>query len=492
MQNPSCTHFVTLIVWLVTLRVFSAEASCILNTATICRGHQFLNSSYPYFDLVMASVNGSNITIQIRTNCIIEDDNVTHSSETSPNNIVKKRQFSDTVNAILPFKQSSCFPCSQYQRRRSDSFVTITNSDSCGVNIFFLNYTEFNSYQSQRLNTSELSSSDSYFNVSFLNVSKVIRREIDRIVIENGNNYPIEVVYVFQYFPVVASRNSCLAAIGSAIGLCVLISLALCWCCVADGEIFKDPDGLNIPAYPYHKPLVIPCCMCCKVPCWQQQIHGFWYYWLQMDQIFWVRWPERTETLNLFQRIVITITFLCFHLIVQIFWNRIFVSNKFIYDLAGNLPTFLAFLFVRLVSASTFVMIIGTFYRPFIRCVSAPTPIWGTDPNSMKRIIGHLLKYSGAVVLVIAVLFTLWGLYVVLVRYDCNYLWFQVLMPFFGTLLLQTALLATPMRFITYIAKNTWGHPVILTEQETAKILFKDDKTKRWSRESNSNDDFSP
>jgi hypothetical protein len=82
-----------------------------------------------------------------------------------------------------------------------------------------------------------------------------------------------------------------------------------------------------------------------------------------MDQIFWVRWPERTETLNLPQRIVITITFLFFHLIVQMYWNRIFVSNKFIYDLADNLPTFLAFLFVRLVSASTFVMIIGTFYR---------------------------------------------------------------------------------------------------------------------------------
>jgi hypothetical protein len=82
-----------------------------------------------------------------------------------------------------------------------------------------------------------------------------------------------------------------------------------------------------------------------------------------MDHIFWVRWPERTETLNIFKRIMVAITFLFFHLIVQIYWNRIFVSNKFIYELADNLPTFLAFLFVRLVSASTFVSIIGTFYR---------------------------------------------------------------------------------------------------------------------------------
>jgi hypothetical protein len=132
--------------------------------------------------------------------------------------------------------------------------------------------------------------------------------------------------------------------------------------------------------------------------------------------------------------------------------------------------------------------------------VNAPTPIWGNDPNPVKRIIGQILKYSGAVILIVAVLFTLWGLYEILARFDCHYLWFQVLMPFFGTLVLQTALLATPMRFVTYIAKNTWGHPVILTEQETAKILFKTQSPKRWNEESqrdnylenqNFHDDFS-
>jgi hypothetical protein len=107
------------------------------------------------------------------------------------------------------------------------------------------------------------------------------------------------------------------------------------------------------------------------------------------------------------------------------------------------------------------------------------------------------LQYTGAIILFAAVVFTIGGLYTILVRYDCRYLWYQVLLPFFATLLLETALLATPMRFITYIAKNTWGYPVTTTyiqqpspqQQETANLLKPDTSTTKKTENTSDKDE---
>ncbi len=120
---------------------------------------------------------------------------------------------------------------------------------------------------------------------------------------------------------------------------------------------------MNIPDYPYKRPHAIDCMRWCTIPCWEEQINGFKYYWLQMDQVFWIIYPERNETLNLVQRIIVTITFLFFHLMLQIFWNQIFISRDFIYEIADDTPKYIAFLVLRIFSSGTVIWVLAKIYR---------------------------------------------------------------------------------------------------------------------------------
>jgi hypothetical protein len=120
---------------------------------------------------------------------------------------------------------------------------------------------------------------------------------------------------------------------------------------------------MNIPDYPYKRPHTVECMRWCTIPCWEEQINGFKYYWLQMDQVFWIIYPERNESLNLVQRIIVTITFLFFHLMLQIFWNQIFISRDFIYEIADDTPKYLAFLVLRIFSSGTVIWVLAKIYR---------------------------------------------------------------------------------------------------------------------------------
>lgn len=162
-----------------------------------------MNSSYPYLAIVMASVNGTHITIQLDTKCSFENNNKISNSR------MKISYSSDSINLkqLNDKRTSYSLEVVLKQSKNLNSSPSKVNSMECTVNIIFLNHTEFHNYQIKKLNISTLSHKDNYFNISTFNGSKIINSEIDYIVIENEHKYPIEVLYTFRYYPVVPRRS---------------------------------------------------------------------------------------------------------------------------------------------------------------------------------------------------------------------------------------------------------------------------------------------
>jgi hypothetical protein len=153
----------------------------------------------------MASVNGSYITIQLHTECSFGNNNT---NKVSNSEIKNSHHYHSTDLKQQNDIQVSYLLEEVQQKTNSLNFPpSKMNSIECTVNIFFLNYTEFDSYQNKNLSISTLSHNDHYFNISTFNGSKIINREIDYIVIENEHKYPIEVLYTFRYYPVVPRRS---------------------------------------------------------------------------------------------------------------------------------------------------------------------------------------------------------------------------------------------------------------------------------------------
>jgi hypothetical protein len=338
-------------------------------------------------------------------------------------------------------------------------------SPNCTTAVFFITKDELKEFANHTLDLNKLTFPHIY-NASTIDTVATLSENMDYVVIYNINNDTrTRADYKLAYFPPLG-REVCFTALGSSIGVVVVVLLTLCLCCLGPKkEIFDDADGMNIPDYPYKRPHTVECMRWCTIPCWEEQINGFKYYWLQMDQVFWIIYPERNESLNLVQRIIVTITFLFFHLMLQIFWNQIFISRDFIYEIADDTPKYLAFLVLRIFSSGTVIWVLAKIYRPFIRFVAQPKPIWHDSPSQAKRVFGQIFKFTGVFVLIGVIVYTTLALYWTLQTYLCSYIWFQIIVPFLGTVIVDNVIIGTPTRYCGYVMKNTCGKRVNLDEQ---------------------------
>jgi hypothetical protein len=163
-------------------------------------------------------MNGSHIAIQLTTKCFFDKGNANVMSAHKKNVVMEQisiNQLSfDLISQIEHFPMSSqslSTRSAQLQNRHSfelSSHAPHSQREQCTVNLFFLNQTEFERYVIGKLSISTLLNKENFFNISHLNLTVRINRRIDYILIESKRNFPLEVVYKFQYYPIPSDKGT--------------------------------------------------------------------------------------------------------------------------------------------------------------------------------------------------------------------------------------------------------------------------------------------
>jgi hypothetical protein len=116
-------------------------------------------------------------------------------------------------------------------------------------------------------------------------------------------------------------------------------------------------------------------------------------------------------------------------------------------------------LIVKVISVSAIITIIGAIYKPFMRMIAQPVPLWSDSESKNKQLCGRILRYSGIAVLVGIVVALIASFVDLLEEYTCRDFWGNIFLPFFATLFWHTIISGTIVRFITYKLHNTFGKP---------------------------------
>jgi len=265
--------------------------------------------------------------------------------------------------------------------------------------------------------------------------------------------------------------ESCLGFLLGTTGIIVIIVFIVICCgvqqCLPKDEKPKALDSFDmneagIPEYPYMPPEPVTWLPRCTIPVLSQQTTGWKYYFLHCDDILWIWFPEPIETINKGQRIMASITFTAIYLLFFTSWGKRItpLASEIVTEvIPKSSPNYVRLLALRVFSGLTLASLISFIYRPILRFLTGPEPIWNHSTSKWKRAAGQILQFSGGIILFIVCLGVALSLLALLDDYPCVDFVETVIIPFFMTVLFKSTVIGFPLRYIGYRLECTWGLP---------------------------------